>query len=142
MHTHTYATQTTHTDLGEERRGGSFRGFGTSLGEHRQTIRVLASIPLIQEGSSLPPSHSCSSASQTFQGRKDPVRQVAGLDSILHTPRLSLSFSCGMGITTLCDSVIGDTHKALPLIRAITTCCMGKLRHRESARLRELFLLH
>lgn len=142
MHTHTYATQITHTDLGEERRVGSFRGFGTSLGEHRQTIRVLAPVPLIQEGSSLPPSHSCSSASQTFQGRKDPVGQVAGLDSILHTPRLSLSFSSvEWGSLLWCDGVIDDTHKVLPLIRTITTCCMGKLRHRESTRLRELFLL-
>lgn len=99
MHTHTYATQTTHTDLGEERRGDHSEGSAHPWESTGRQLRVLASIPLIQEGSSLPPSHSCSSASQTFQGRKDPVGQVDGLDSILHTPRLS--FSCGMGITTL-----------------------------------------
>lgn len=111
MHTHTYAAQITHTDLAEERRVGPLRGLGTSLGEHRQTIRVLAPVPLTQEGSSLPPSHSCSSASHTFQGRKDPVGQAAGLDSILHTPRLSLSFSSvEWGSLLWCDSVIDDTH--------------------------------
>lgn len=92
MHTQTSATQITHTDLGEERRVGSFRGFGTSLGEHRQTIRVLASIPLIQEGSSFPSSPSCSSASQTFQGRKDPVdRLLAYIPFSTHLTSASVS---------------------------------------------------
>ena len=109
------------------RRAGSGHSedFGTSLGEHRQADRVLASIPLPQGGSSLPPSPSCFSASQTFQVRKDPVGQVAGLDSILHTPASASVSHLWNGDHYPGATVITDAALEGLRIRAATSCCMG-----------------
>lgn len=105
-------------------RGGHSEDFSTSLEEHRQTDRVLASIPLIQEGSSLPPPPSCFSASQTFQGRKDPVGQVAGPDSILYTPA-SASVSRLWNGDDYPGATASEMTRSRCFIRAVTSCCMG-----------------
>lgn len=137
MHTHTYSHRS-HIQMWVTRGGWDrSEGFGTSW---ESTGKSPCSTPLIPPRREQP--HSCSVVSQAFQGRKDPAAQVAGLDSILHTPYLSLSFSSvEWGSLPWSNSTIDDMLKVLPLIQVDASCCMGKLRYREATRLGGLSLL-
>ena len=50
MHTHTYATQTTHTDLGEERRGEHLEGLAHPWESTGRQLESLPQSPLSKKG--------------------------------------------------------------------------------------------